>query len=372
MSAPMHVWKQPQLFSSAALCVAVAPVGGPNQVAEKVNESLVATRPQTMTHLAVVYPEQLEQISGIQLVSYDGQPSEMASFGAAKRAGAQYILSGQILQHDLEPREPPKKAKLLSFLKPKIPDESMSVRWTVFDARTGARLGENTIHMDLKRAVDDFPDLAYHGSADNKVIAASARRAWEMVVPTTTATQATLDLPWLMPGSARVRKGNAYARLGQWEQAEREWQEAADVHPWNRAAWHNLSMAAVAKEDFQLARDRLKHADPAWLPGNQTAKPSAWIDSVQFQYDACFDPSKSPSQSSSQFQSIVDPANPDPSKIGPPARMMPSAAFEPIAPNPSVSAKPRSLDDQPWYTMIPFVPPPGWSWSDWWYQSTLF
>jgi hypothetical protein len=52
--------------------------------------------------------------------------------------------------------------------------------------------------------------------------------------------------------------------------------------------------------------------------------------------------------------------------------MMPSAAFEPIAPNPSVSAKPRSLDDQPWYTMIPFVPPPGWSWSDWWYQSTLF
>jgi hypothetical protein len=38
----------------------------------------------------------------------------------------------------------------------------------------------------------------------------------------------------------------------------------------------------------------------------------------------------------------------------------------------TTTVKPRSLDDQPWYTMIPFMPPPGWSWSDWWYQSTLF
>lgn len=348
MNAPMHVWKTPRLSTGSAVSVAVAPVGGPEHVAEKLDKSLIATRPQTMPHLAVLYPDQLENISGIQLVSYDGQPSEMAAYGAAKRAGAQYVLSGEILQHDLEPRQVPKQRRLFSFLKKPPPDESMSVRWTVFDARTGSRIGQHTIDMDPKRAQLDYPDLAYQGSGESKVIAASARRSWEMVVPTTTATQATLDLPWLMPGSARVRKGNAFARLGQWEQAEREWQEAADLHPWNRAAWHNLSMAAVAKEDFQLARDRLEHSNLSWLPGDETAETSAWIDSIQRDYRACFQPNSSPLNPPAPML-----ANPEPSK------------------NPA-TVKPRSLDDQPWYTIVPFMPPPGWTWKDWWYQSTLF
>ena len=380
MNAPMHVWKTPQLPNGSAVSVAVAPVGGPKEITEKINDSLVATKPQTMPHLAVLYPEQLKKISGIQLVSYDGQPSEMASFGAAKRAGAQYVLAGEIVQHDLGPRQPDKKPKLLSFLKRKQPAESMSVRWTVFDAQTGSRLGENTIRMDAKKAIQDYPDLAYQGSPESKVIAASARRSWEMVVPTTTATQATLDLPWLMPGSARVRKGNAYARLGQWEQAEREWQEAADVHPWNRAAWHNLSMAAVAKEDFQLARDRLRHAEPRWIPGTQTAESAAWIDAIEREHDACFVPSETERFPTYPFgKPTFDPSQ----KIGPgaPVRMPPNASFSPMQPSPiqpteqtpdTTAVKPRSLDEQPWYTMIPFVPPPGWSWSNWWYQSTLF
>jgi hypothetical protein len=374
MSAPMHVWKQPQLTGGSTLVVAVAPVGGPTDITEKLDQSLIATRPQTIPQLAVLYPDQLEKISGIQLVSYDGQPSEMASFGAAKRAGAQYILSGEILQHDLAPRQEPRKPRLLSWLKKKQPDESISIRWTVFDGQSGSRLGENTIYMDTQRSVGDYPDLAYHGSPDMKVLSASARRSWEMVVPTTAATQATLDLPWLMPGSSRVRKGNAYARLGQWEQAEREWQEAADVHPWNRAAWHNLSMAAVAKEDFQLARNRLVHAEARWIPGDQTAESAAWIDSIERQYDACFDPANSSSPSPADFRG---------SKVGAPPRMPPNPAFKPMQDNPmqanpiqdgqnTTTVKPRSLDDQPWYTMIPFMPPPGWSWSDWWYQSTLF
>lgn len=386
MNAPMHVWKTPQLATRSALCVAVAPVGGPNEIGDKLNQSLLATRPQTMPQLAVLYPDQLEKISGIQLVSYDGQPSEMAAFGAAKRSGAQFVLSGEILQHDLKPKELPKKPTLLSFLKRKPPPESMSVRWTLFDAQTGSRIGQHTIDMDSKRAVEDFPDLAYESSPELQVIAASARRSWEMVVPTTTATQTTLDLPWLMPGSARVRKGNAYARLGQWEQAEREWQEAADVHPWNRAAWHNLSMAAVAKEDFQLARDRLKHADPQWLPGNQTAESSAWIDSVENQYKACFDPTNTPANNQMLFGNpsrIPTRASTLAPNLGAPPRMPPSAPFEPMPtddpsseqpsnPSTQTSAKPRSLDEQPWYTMIPFLPPPGWSWSNWWYQSTLY
>lgn len=352
MNAPMHVWKTPRLSAGSAVSVAVAPVGGPDEVAEKLDKSLIATRPQTMPHLAVLYPDQLEKMSGIQLVSYDGQPSEMAAYGAAKRAGAQVILSGEVLHHDLGPRKVPDKRRLFSFLQRKQPDESMSVRWTVLDARTGSRIGQHTIDMDHKRAQLDYPDLAYQGSGESKVIAASARRSWEMVVPTTTATQATLDLPWMMPGSARVRKGNAYARLGQWEQAEREWQEVADLHPWNRAAWHNLSLAAVAKEDFQLARNRLEHTQLSWLPGDETAETSAWIHTVQRDYQACFEPNSS--------------------SFPPPAPMLAKPEAKPQSSYKPSTAQARSLDDQPWYTILPFIPPPGWTWKDWWYQSTFF
>jgi hypothetical protein len=107
-------------------------------------------------------------------------------------------------------------------------------------------------------------------------------------------------------------------------------------------------MAAVAKEDFQLARDRLEHSKLSWLPGDETAETSAWIDSIQRDYRACFQPNSSPLNPPAPML-----ANPEPSK------------------NP-LTVKPRSLDDQPWYTILPFMPPPGWTWKDWWYQSTFF
>ena len=360
MNAPMHVWKTPKLNTPGAVSVAVAPVGGDTEVAEHMNQSLVATRPQTMTHLAILFPDQLERVGGIQLVSYDGQPSEMATFGAAKRAGAQYVLSGEIMQHDLEPREP-LEPSLFNIFRQKPPDESMTIRWTVFDAKSGLRLGENTITMNRRQAEQDYPDLAYSDSIDGKIISASARRSWELVIPTTHATQATLDLPWFMPGSSSVRKGNAYAKLGQWNLAEREWQEAADLHPWNRAAWNNLSLAAVANEDFQLARNRLRHAELTWLPGRETAKTEAWIDSLERDYQSCFNPAGAPPMKLPRkppYETV--PYGPVQSQSVTPASL------------PTSEVKPRSLDDQPWYTVIPFVPPPGWTWKDWWYQSTLF
>jgi tetratricopeptide (TPR) repeat protein len=87
----------------------------------------------------------------------------------------------------------------------------------------------------------------------------------------------TLDLPWVWAGSSQVRKGNGYARQGRWDLAEREWQDAAENYPSNTAAWHNLSLAAVAREDFELAKARIKHAN-SFLPGDPTYKTQLWIE----------------------------------------------------------------------------------------------
>ena len=288
MTAPMHVWKKPKLATGGSVRVALAPVGGTSEVAEKLEQAMVVARPQAMQQLAVFYPDQLEQVSGIQLAAFDGQPSEMGSFGAAKRVGAEYLMTAEVVRHHFVTNDQMKPPRLLDFMRRKPLTDSLTVRWTVYDTRTGQRLGDNTIYMDRERAEQDYPDLAYQSSGELKVIAASARRSWELLVPTTYVTQAELDLPWVMPGSSRVRKGNAYARQGRWDLAEREWQEAADVHPWNRAAWHNLSLAAVANEDFDLAKQRLQHANTKLWPGEETAKTSAWIGQMQSEYQASF------------------------------------------------------------------------------------
>jgi hypothetical protein len=288
MTAPIHVWKKPQLATGGSVRVAIAPVGGANAVAEKLEQAMVVARPQAMQNLAVYYPAELERAGGIQLVAYDGQPSEMGAFGAAKRVGAQYLLAAEVVSHHLEVPEPASQGRAFDFIRRKSQPETLTVRWTVYDAQSGKRLGDKTICMDRLRAEREYPDLAYQSSGELKVIAASARRSWELLVPTTHVTDVVLDLPWFMPGSTRVRRGNAYARQGRWDLAEREWQEAADVHPWNRAAWHNLSLAAVANEDFELAKGRLQHAKTSLVPGDETARTAALISSLESEYRDSF------------------------------------------------------------------------------------
>jgi len=350
MTAPIHVWKRPGMGNQGPVRIAVSPIAGDPEVAMRLQEAMAASKPQTMPQLAVVFPHELERVGGIQLVSYDGQPSDMASLGAARRAGAQYVLSGQVISHDLHP--PPEPQTVRWSLLPRIPPdpETLTVRWVVYEVATGKRVGDNTVTMDRLDAEKHYPDLAFQASGDVKVLAASARRSWELLVPTTHATDVLIDLPWFSYGSSQVRKGNAYARQGRWELAEREWQEAADKNNWNAAAWTNLSIAAVAHEDFPLARARLKHADSKLWPGNEKQKTLLWIEERQREYHDAFQ--------------LPPPADgwsiPDPP--------VPAIEGQPM----TMPSQPKSLDDQPWYTAIPFVPPPGWTWTRWWSQPWIW
>jgi hypothetical protein len=300
--------------------------------------------------MAVISPRELERLGGIQLVAYDGQPSEMASLSAARNAGANYLLSGDVVSHQLTfPEEETPRSTRFSFRRKRILSESLSVRWCVYEVDTGRRLEEHTVTLNREEVDKQFPDLAFQSDGAAKVMAASARRSWELVVPTTYATDVPIDLPWFALGSSEVRRGNAYARMGQWESAERAWQDAADAHPWNTAAWKNLAIAAVAREDFSLARDRLKHADWKYWPGDLTPKTLGWIEERQREYHAAFH--RPPPASGWSF--------PDP----PTADQLQSETQTSLHAN-----QPMSLDDQPWYTAIPFIPPPGWSWTQWWSQ----
>ena len=344
MTAPMHTWKASEVSKSGLVRIAVAPIGGKTEAAERLQKVMKLAQPQPNPLVAALYPNELEQVGGIQLVSYDNQPNEMATLSAARRAGMDYILQGHIIHDDLEiPPPDPRKSRFQIF-KPKEKVESLAVHWVVTDVNNGQKVKERTFAMDRVQAEKRYPDLTMHTpGGDGRVLMASARQSWSLVAPTNEPVNAVLDLPWFMRGSSQVRKGNGYARQGRWDLAEEEWQEAASLHPWNTAAWTNLSLAAVAKEDFQLSRDRLKHAN-TFLPGDSTFSTLTWIEQHQRDHN----------------QALNLPP--------PPTGWTLADGTKTKRPEEVPASPPRDLKEMPWWTAIPFIPPPGWTWRQWWTQ----
>ena len=345
MTAPMHVWKAPQVAKNGLVRVAVAPIGGSTDATERLQNAMKLAQPQPNPLVAALHPSELEQTGGIQLVSFDNQPNEMATLSAARRAGMDYILQGYVQNDGLNLPEPdPNQKKRFRIFKRKEPVESLAVHWVVTDVQSGLKIKEQTIAIDRKQAEKKFPDLKMHTpGGDGRVLMASARQSWSLVAPNNEPTDALLDLPWFAPGSSQVRKGNGYARQGRWDLAEAEWQEVASLHPWNTAAWTNLSLAAVAKEDFQLARDRLKHAN-TFLPGDSTFATLVWIEHRQREYHQALD-LPAPSEGWTLAEA---PKSTNPNQLPP--------------------TPPRDLKEMPWWTAVPFIPPPGWTWKQWWTQ----
>ncbi len=345
MSAPMRTWQTSKVSKAGFVRIAVAPIGGNPNAAERLQNAMRLAQPQPNPLVAALHPADLERAGGIQLVSYDNQPNDMATLSAARRAGMDYLLQGHILNDDLDTPPPdPKKKPRFRFFKPKEKVQSLSVHWVVTDVNSGQRVQEQTLAMDRLQAEKQFPDLTMPSEGEGgRVLMASARQSWGLVAPSNEPVDAILDLPWFMQGSSQIRKGNGYARQGRWDLAEAEWQEAASLHPWNTAAWTNLSLAAVAKEDFQLARDRLKHAN-TFLPGDSTFQTLTWIEQRQREHHQVLN--LAPPQSG---WTLAEP---------------PKATRPEEVP----ASPPRDLKEMPWWTAVPFIPPPGWTWKQWWTQ----
>lgn len=345
MTAPMRTWRASQVPKPGLVRVAVAPIGGDPASAERLQSMMMVAQPNPNPLVSALHPADLERVGGIQLVSYDSQPNDMATLSASRHAGMDYILQGYVLNADLDTPPPDlKQNERFRIFKPKDKVESIAVHWTVTDVNSGLKIKEQTFSTNRLQAEKLFPDLAMQAQGgDDRVLIASARQSWALVAPTNDAVNATLDLPWVMQGSSQVRKGNGYARQGRWDLAEAEWQEAASLHPWNTAAWTNLSLAAVAKEDFELARNRLKHAN-TFLPGDSTFPTLTWIEQRQRDHHQTLN---------------LPPPESGWTLASPPKS---------VGPDQVPAAPPRDIKEMPWWTAIPFIPPPGWTWKQWWTQ----
>ncbi len=324
--ASMHVWKKPKIASTRPQRIAMAPIVGDAEVAKKLELAMNGNRTIASQSIALLDAETLERTTAVQLSSYQVDRSDIGSLSAARRAESQYLVEGEVIRADLAERDNSRRRK--------PPPESISVHWKVIDVASGTKIGENTIVMDRIKAEKTYPDLEWTGGSHaDRVVTAMARQSWGLITPYFEKEEVRLANAWVTPGSTLVRKGNAHAKQGRWDLAENDWQQAVSLHPRSKSAWHNLALAAVAREDFQLARDRMEHAE-SWLKTAPTEQSLVWIEWQQREFHEAFQ--LPPPKEGWRY--------PEP----------PRAIDTQSVP----STESKDIDKLPWWTAIPFVKPP--------------
>lgn len=335
--------------------IAIAPIAGNRSLAHSIEDAMFAQRPQSRVDIAVFTPEQLLENSAVRLASTAPLTSDILSLGAARNAGAEFLLQGEILNAtvDLASTEQPAKPEKVNwnqayFRKPKDSakkQESILLSWRVIDVKTSKTIETASFNLSTQAAIKLYPDLDFvEHDQSQLLISAAARETWKTVCPYVAKEKVELASPWLLPGSFFVRRGVSAARKGQWELAEQRWQTAAKLFPFNSAAQHNLAIAYAAREDFPAAKQQLQKAAGLFsyrLP-SQTL---FWLDQQHRNYNRAH-------------------------QLGKPGE---GWAFPDPSPNQIVESVPvADIATLPWWTALPLAKPPGWTWQGWLSQPWVF
>ncbi len=361
-TAPIHVWQPAHTLAPPAAKVALSPIAGAPHLSRRIEQALLQQRPAVSADVALFTADQLLESSPIRLASTASLTNDLAAVQAARSAGAELLLQGEILASnltdaELQENEAAQAAEQnvnmnqLFFTRLRQPAKdkrlSLLLSWRVIDVRTAQTIGAQTVTLDSRQAAREYPDLEMTQSdSASLLIAASARETWKSVAPFVSRQQVRLAVPWLQLGAWRVRRGVRAAKRGNWPLAEQHWQLAADRFWFNASAHHNLAIAMAAREDFAGAKTRLQQATGVFsyrLPRETLF----WLDRNHRLYH--------------QAHHLPRPDE--------------GWAFpEPLSPSELAVSEVASVDveDLPWWTAIPFTKPPHWTWEAWFAQASPF
>lgn len=345
-TVPIHVWKPADVAAPANARIALMPIVGPPELAKRLEQEILAQRPASSEHIAIFTGEQLLESSPVRLASTASLNNDMAAIQAARAVGATLFLQGEILAAnvDLNQEKPPENQNMNQVFFQRLgnankaqKNENILINWRVVDGNSSQNLGAQSVTVWTKDAEKQYPDLAGLEDKSAMLIAASARETWKLISPTVYKDEVRLAKPWLQPGAWGVRRGVKAAKKGDWQLAEEHFQSVVNWFPYSAPAQHNLAVALAAREDFDSARMQLQNATGPFafrLPGDTLF----WLD-----------------QRHRKFQKAHG--------LGPPVN---GWAFPEPAPQlPYEPATPVDIADLPWWTAIPFVKPPEWSWKNW-------
>ena len=273
MAAPIHVWQPPQLESTVGKSVAVSEIVGPKLVARQIEEKLLRTVPRDSGRITtLVQSDSLQSKSPIQLVTGDdSQPNDVALAAVARREAIDYVLRGEIL----EDRSPGQLS------------DRLTVSWRLTELAHNRSAGGRPVVVDAESAIDHYPDLAILTDPDAVLAAAASRDTFRLITPWIDRQRAQLAIPYFLPGSEQVRRGNVAALATRWSDAEEIWRDVMQNHPSQVAAVHNLSLAAVAAQDFSRAKQLARKA-VRLRPTALHKQTMVWVEMKQREYHEAF------------------------------------------------------------------------------------
>ena len=212
----------------------------------------------------------------IQLVSaLEETPNDLAVASVARHQGIDYVLRGEVIQ------------KRHALQQSQADPGTLNVSWRLTGLDAEYPGGGNPIVLDVKTARELYPDLAYVSDLNEVLTQAMVRETYRLITPSVDRYQIKLEIPYLLPGSAKTRRGNRAAREGRWGEAEKLWSEVQERHPTQLAALHNLALAAAAGQDFSRAK-KLARKAIRYNPSQLHKQTLVWIELKQRAYHQAF------------------------------------------------------------------------------------
>lgn len=294
MGVPIHVWQAPKMESAVGKKIAVPRIEGPDAIARSVHEKMITLAPSDVGRgLAVVDPNQVvasedskvRLVSGVEELSggksqTDVNTSDLMMATVARREGFDYVMRGRVLARNQGDVDASGSGAI-------DPDQPLAISWRLFSVPDDRHAGGSPVVTDLKTARETYPELAMIADPAEALATAAVREAYRLVTPSIMRDRIQLAIPYVLPGSKEVRRGNALAMAGRWGEAEAVWQATSEKHPTQVAALHNLAIAAAAGQDFsrakQLARKAIRR-NPARLHQSTLV----WIERRQREYHRAF------------------------------------------------------------------------------------
>lgn len=276
MGVPIHTWKPPKLESTVGKQVIVADVVGPTELAEDLQQRLIDDAPGDIgCETKLIGAQSLEDKSQIKLAAAsDGETSDVVLASVARDEGYQYVLRGELL-------------KDRRLTKPTDELQKLTLSWRLFDLGDQRHCGGAPVVVDTKSALQRYPDLTLLSDDDEILKAAAVRETYGLITPSIHKDRVQLAIPYLLPGSKKVRRGNIAAIKGQWQEAQAIWRQAFQKHPAQVAAIHNLAIAAAAAQDFSQAKELARKAIRK-QPTPLHKETLVWIELRQREYHRAF------------------------------------------------------------------------------------
>jgi len=212
----------------------------------------------------------------------EGATDVSAALAAAKSAGVDAILSGQVVSYKVDDDEQrdthfsfgessgKNKKSGASFNAFGIGidnnhtitrEASVSLSVKLIDVQSQQVIAvRQSSHNVTAQQVNGEGNLPARERVLTELLTACATDVVSLIAPHYVPAEVTLAQQYYGKGKDDVRRGNELAKQGDWTGAAASWEAAVKHDPANHAALHNLALAAEARQDFPTAIKNLNKA----------------------------------------------------------------------------------------------------------------